>query len=72
MITSVISIIEIILGAVLILMILMQSKGTGLGSAFGGEVSFYRTKRGVEKMLFYGSIIVAVLFFISAIAGFLL
>lgn len=65
------SIIEIILGAVLMLLILLQSKGTGLGSTFGGEVSFYRTKRGVEKLLFYGTIMVAVLFIVSVTFGFI-
>ena len=69
---TVLSILEIILGAVLMLLILLQSKGTGLGSTFGGEISFYRTKRGVEKLLFYGTIIIATMFLIAVIAGFLL
>ncbi len=46
----------------LIVAILLQNRGTGLGAAFGGEGNVYRTKRGVEKMLFYATILLAVVF----------
>lgn len=55
--------IQIILAAILVAAILLQSKGTGLGAAFGGGGNLYRTKRGAEKMLFYTTIAVAALFF---------
>ena len=43
--------------------ILLQQKGAGLSTAFGGEGGFYRTKRGFEKVLFISTIVLAVLFF---------
>lgn len=52
--------------------ILMQSRGTGLGAAFGGEGNVYRTKRGVEKSLFTSTIVLAVAFFGLALAALLL
>lgn len=36
----------------LILFILLQSRGVGLSSTFGGDGTFYRTRRGPEKLLF--------------------
>lgn len=65
----IISLIQIILALLLIMLIVLQSKGTGLGSTFGGDMGFYGTKRGAEKMLFNLTIVIAVLFFISSIIG---
>lgn len=65
-------IIQIVLSALLVGAILLQQRGTGLGSAFGGEGNVFRTKRGLEKGLFYISIGLAVLFFITAILNVLL
>lgn len=65
-------VIQIILAVALIGLILLQVKGTGLGATFGGELGFYRTKRGFEKLLFYLTIAVASLFIISSLIGFLL
>lgn len=42
--------------------ILLQQKGQGLSGAFGGEGSFYRTKRGLEKTLLIATIVFAVVF----------
>ncbi len=69
---NVIYIIQIIFGIILAVLILLQSKGTGLGSTFGGEMGFYRTKRGFEKLLFYTTIVIAAFFLISAFVGLLL
>lgn len=62
-------IVEIILGIALVTLITLQSKGTGLGSTFGGDMGFYGTKRGAEKMLFILTIIVATLFLLTALIG---
>lgn len=60
------------LAALLTAVILLQSKGTGLGGVFGGgEGNIYRTKRGAEKVLFIGTIVLAVLFFGTAFASLL-
>ena len=58
---------EIILGIALVILIVLQSKGTGMGSTFGGDMGFYGTKRGAEKMLFVMTIIVAFLFLSTAL-----
>ena len=65
---------EITLSLLLILGIVLQQRGAGLGGAFGGDnfsSTFYK-RRGAEKFLFYGTIVVAVLFVAAAIAGFLI
>lgn len=65
----VIALIQIILGIILILVIIIQQKGTGLGTAFGGDLSFYRTKRGAEKLLFYLTIILSSVFILLSLVG---
>lgn len=65
----VISIIQIILGILLIIVIIIQQKGSGLGTSFGGDMSFYRTKRGAEKLLFYATIGLALTFILSSLIG---
>lgn len=65
------SIIQIVFGIILILVIIIQQKGSGLGTSFGGDMSFYRTKRGAEKLLFYATIVISVLFILSSLIGLL-
>ena len=57
------NIIQIVLASVLIVAILLQQKGAGLGGVFGGSSNIYSTKRGVDKILFYTTIVTAVVFF---------
>lgn len=64
-----VSIIQIILGVLLVLIIIIQQKGSGLGASFGGDMSFYRTQRGAEKLLFYATIVIVFLFLAFAIIG---
>lgn len=64
-----ISIIQIVLGVLLILAIILQQKGSGTGTSFGGSTNFYRTKRGAEKLLFIGTIVLSLLFILSALIG---
>lgn len=53
---------QIIVSVLLVTAILLQRQGTGLSGVFGGEGNQYRTKRGFEKMLFVGTIVLAILF----------
>jgi preprotein translocase subunit SecG len=55
---------QIILSIALILVILLQVRGGGLGGIFGQADTVYRTKRGVEKTLFQLTIVLIVLFVI--------
>jgi len=61
-----INIIQLISAIALIIAILMQNRGSGLGSAFGGEGNAYRSKRGIEKTLVKVSIVLAIIFFVTA------
>jgi preprotein translocase subunit SecG len=67
----IIDIIQIASAIGLIIVILMQNRGSGLGSAFGGDGNAYRTKRGVEKSLVKISIVLAIIFFVTAFINFL-
>lgn len=51
----------------LIIVILLQQRGSGLGEAFGsGGDEFHRSRRGVEKILFNSTIVLGTLFFVLA------
>ncbi|MCJ7426371.1 MAG: preprotein translocase subunit SecG [Dehalococcoidales bacterium] len=63
------SIAQIILSTALILAILLQVKGGGLGGIFGQADTVYRTKRGVEKTLFQLTIVLVVLFIVISIVA---
>lgn len=56
------NIIQIVIAALLTAAILLQQKGSGLSATFGGEGNVYRTKRGVEKILFIATILLAIAF----------
>ena len=66
------NIIQIVLAVALIIVILLQNKGTGLGSIMGGDGNVYRTKRGFEKTLFYSTIVISIAFFGTAIVNILI
>lgn len=50
------------IAVLIIIAVVLQSRGTNLGGAFGGGGESYRSKKGVEKVLFYATIILATLF----------
>jgi preprotein translocase subunit SecG len=60
---------QIILSAALIVAVLFQVKGGGLGGIFGQADTVYRTKRGAEKTLFQLTIVLVVLFIIVSIVA---
>ncbi len=69
-----IRIVQIILSVAVILFILLQVRGAGLGSAFGGSSagSVFKTRRGVERLIFNLTITFVVLFaIISVLSGLL-
>ena len=65
---------EIILSLLLVIGVVLQQRGAGLGGAFGGDnfASTFYKRRGAEKFLFYFTIVVGVLFVLTAIAGFII
>jgi preprotein translocase subunit SecG len=62
------SIAQIILGVVLIVVVVLQSKEAGLGGLTGGDSGgVFRARRGVEKVLFNATIVLSVMFFALSI-----
>ncbi len=68
---NILSIITVVSSILLIISILLQNQGSGLGSAFGGESNFYRTKRGAEQAMFIATIVLACIF-VGCLIGLLL
>ena len=60
-------VVQVLLAIFLTVMILLQSKGTGLGSVFGGDGSVFQTRRGIELTLFKFTIGVAVAFLLISL-----
>ncbi len=58
---------QIVLSIALILAVLLQVRGGGLGGIFGQPDTVFRTRRGVERTLFYFTIALIVLFVIISL-----
>ena len=58
---------QIVLSITLIMIILFQVRGGGLGGIFGQPSSVYRTRRGVEKILFQLTIVLVVIFLVISV-----
>ncbi len=67
--TKILPVLQIITSLSLIVVILLQAQGTGLGGIFGGGGEEYRSKRGLEKMLFYATIVLSVVFLGLSLLG---
>ena len=67
--TTALHTVQIILSIAIIALVLLQVKGSGLGSIFGGDGGVYRTRRGVEKTIFNATIGLIMLFFLLALAA---
>lgn len=60
---------QLLINILLIGAIALQAKGTGLGSSImGGSGEFYSSKRGVERIVFIGTIVLAGLFAILSLS----
>jgi preprotein translocase subunit SecG len=71
-IASILPYIQIVLAALLGTAILLQKTGAQIGGAFGGSDNFssaFHTRRGFEKTLFIVTIVIAVLFALTALIG---
>lgn len=63
---------QIIVSVFLIIFILLQQRGTALGSAFGGESEFYATRRGIQKKIFGATVVFGILFLVLALLNLLM
>jgi len=66
--------VQIVLSILLVGSILLQRTGASLGGAFGADnfSSGFHTRRGLEKTLFYATIVIATLFALSALTNLML
>lgn len=60
-----------IVSVLLVILILLQQRGTALGSTFGGGGEVYSTRRGIQKKLMYATIILVVAFLVMAVLNLL-
>lgn len=65
-------VLQIVAAVLLVASILLQGGGAGLSSSFGGSGESFRTRRGVEKLLFYTTIVTAFVFVLTVIANLLI
>lgn len=63
---------QIVVSILLIVFILLQQRGSALGSAFGQEGGFYATRRGIQKKIFHLTIVFAIIFAGLSIANLIL
>ena len=66
---AILDVVQILLSIALIILIIMQAKGAGLGNLFGGSEgpSLVKTRRGLEKTLFNVTVVLSVIFFLNAL-----
>lgn len=70
---SILPYIQIGLSILLVATILLQQSAAGMGGAFGDNFSStFHTRRGFEKTLFYTTIILGILFAVSALVALLI
>lgn len=64
---NIFGIVQIVVSVLLVVTIILQQRGSEAGIAFGGGGESFRSKRGMEKFLFYSTIILAVIFAANSI-----
>jgi len=62
---------QIVVSIAVIVAILLQARGTGLSSTFGGDSAVYRSRRGIERTLWQFTIILISLFVLFSLASFI-
>lgn len=61
------SVLQIGVAALLTLAVLLQNRGAGLSGAFGPQAGVFRTRRGLERILFRMTIGLAVIFLVVSL-----
>jgi protein translocase SecG subunit len=64
-----IPVIQIILAIIIIGLILLQERSSGMSGLFGGggDEGYYQTRRGMEKFIFLATIVAAIIFVALAV-----
>lgn len=65
--TEYLNIAQIAVSIILIVLILLQQRGAALGSAFGQEGGYYATRRGVQKKIFWATVVFGAAFIVLSL-----
>ena len=60
-------ILNIVLSVLIIIFILVQGKGAGLGSAWGGGGEMFQTRRGMEKIILWLTTVFIIIFLVVSL-----
>ena len=71
-IKNILLIVNIVVAISITGLILLQGKGAGLGSAWGGGGEMFQTRRGIEKVTLRITVVLIVVFFVLSLISFLL
>ena len=66
---NILLLVNIILSVLIVVFILIQGKGAGLGSAWGGGGEMFQTRRGVEKIILWLTVICIIIFFVISLVN---
>lgn len=69
---NILLIINIVVAISITGLILLQGKGAGLGSAWGGGGEMFQTRRGIEKVTLRITVVLIIVFFVISLISFLL
>jgi preprotein translocase subunit SecG len=64
---NIIIIAQSIISLLIVILIVLQQRGTALGSAFGGSGEVYSTRRGLQKNLLWATIVLTIAFIVLAV-----
>ena len=70
--SNIIAVAQIVVAVIIVIAVLLQNRGAGMGAVFGGEGGVYKTKRGSEKFLYWATIVLLVVFFALALSQFII
>lgn len=59
---NILTLIQILIAGILIVVIILQNRGADSSMTYGGATQTYRSKKGVEQVLFYATIVLAAIF----------
>lgn len=69
---AILQVVTVVSAILMILFILLQARGATLGAGFGSSGELFTTRRGLDKSLYEATIVLAVVFVLSILAGLLL
>ncbi len=71
-ISEILNVLTVGSASLMVLSILLQSRGASLGAGFGASGELFTTRRGIEKNLFDTTIVLAVIFVVSLLGSMLI